>query len=406
MSNTFCPLLFQHLATHPYGGVTHCCISDHRNQASNAYNYDATTDHRTVLNVNNDSLLDIYNSDSFKTARLQSLNGEIPPACSRCFTEEKAGLRSKRLEEIENYPNFDIVQAQAITDDLGIIADPQFEFVELRLGNTCNVACRTCNPASSSKWKRDYDQLEKRVNFDVTKYTGLTGFRWPEREKFWDQLFDRCHNVKTFYINGGEPMLIKQHFKFLRRLVEAGRTDIKLWYNINMTTMNEEALELWANFEKVHVSMSIDDLGERNEYIRHPTDWETVLRNVTILQENDWIDIDITQTVSFMNYPNIVEFYEFFTVEMDIPIHHNVVYDPSYLSPRVLPRTLVERTWTKLEGCTTLRPNNMLKLKEAPGVEQDITGWKRAMNYTKQLDRIRDQHITFSLPEFTGYFKS
>ena len=201
-------------------------------------------------------------------------------------------------------------------------------------------------------------------------------------------------------------MLIKQHFKFLRRLVEAGRTDIKLWYNINMTTMNEEALELWSNFRKVQVSMSIDDLGERNEYIRHPTDWEAVLRNVTILQENDWIDIDVTQTVSFMNYPNLVEFYNFFTVEMDIPIHHNIVHDPSYLSPRVLPRELVERVWTKLEGCTALRPNNMLKLKDAPGKEQDVTGWKRAQNYTKQLDRIRDQHIALALPEFTAYFTS
>lgn len=36
MSETFCPLLFQHLATHPHGGVTHCCIADHRKARSSA----------------------------------------------------------------------------------------------------------------------------------------------------------------------------------------------------------------------------------------------------------------------------------------------------------------------------------------------------------------------------------
>ena len=36
MSNTFCPLLFQHLATHPHGGVTHCCVADHRQALSSS----------------------------------------------------------------------------------------------------------------------------------------------------------------------------------------------------------------------------------------------------------------------------------------------------------------------------------------------------------------------------------
>lgn len=402
MSKTFCPLLFQHLATHPYGGVTHCCIADHTNQASNAYNINEDGK-RHVLNINNDSIYDIFNSESFRKARLQSLNDEIPPACSRCFKEEEASLFSKRQLEIGNYPDFDVDQARAVTNNNGYIENPQFDFVELRLGNTCNVACRTCNPASSSKWRKDYDALSESVSFSITEYTGLSGFRWPEEEAFWDELFDYCYDAKVFYINGGEPMLIKQHFKFLNRLIEAGRTDITLWYNINMTLLNEEVLGIWANFKEVRISCSIDDLAERNEYIRHPTDWDTVLKNFHILRENKWIKLDITQTISFMNYANIVEFYKFFQEKYGVMINHNIVHDPAYLSPKVLPREIVEDVWKKLDA-STMRPSVVTKLKECVGTEQDRDGWGRARNYTKSLDQIRKQSISEVLPEFQRYF--
>ena len=60
MSETFCPLLFQHLATHPHGGVTHCCIADHRNALS------SSRDDDRYYNLNRDTVYDIMNSKSFR----------------------------------------------------------------------------------------------------------------------------------------------------------------------------------------------------------------------------------------------------------------------------------------------------------------------------------------------------
>ena len=265
MSSTFCPLLFQHLATHPHGGVTHCCVADHRNALSSSRDGDR------FYNLNRDTVHDTMNSESFKKARLEVLNDKKPKACLRCYAEEAKGMNSKRIEEIKNYPEYTIDVAREVTDNIGYMKDVQLEFVELRLGNTCNVACRTCNPASSSKWRNDYDALQKATTFQLTDYNTMEGFRWPEREGFWEDLLQHCDRVKTFYINGGEPMLIKEHFAFLERLVELGKTDIKLWYNINMTLMNEKVIDLWRKFAHVKISCSIDDLGIRNEYIRHPT---------------------------------------------------------------------------------------------------------------------------------------
>ena len=97
----------------------------------------------------------------------------------RCYSEEAKGMMSKRLEEIKNYPEYTVEVARDATESDGTMKDVQLEFVELRLGNVCNVACRTCNPASSSKWRNDYDALQKKTTFTLTSYDTMEGLDGP-----------------------------------------------------------------------------------------------------------------------------------------------------------------------------------------------------------------------------------
>ena len=401
MSNTFCPLLFQHLATHPHGGVTHCCVADHRDALSSSRDGDEILGNARYYNLNHDTVHDTMNSESYKKARLEVLDSKKPKACLRCYAEESKGITSKRIEEIKNYPDYTVDVARSVTDDTGYMKDVQLDFVELRLGNTCNVACRTCNPASSSKWRNDYDALQKATTFQLTPYYTMEGFRWPEREGFWEDLLQHCDTVKTFYINGGEPMLIKEHFAFLERLVELGKTDIKLWYNINMTLMNEKVIALWRKFDHVKISCSIDDLGIRNEYIRHPTNWDTVMKNFLRLKEEDF-EVDITQTVSFMNYSSLGDFYNFFYKEHGVWVHHNYVYDPDVLSPAVLPKAMRDDIHKSFEG--VLDEWKLKELKTMFSGPDKPKKWLQAKEYTRNLDEIRKQNIEDYLPEFKGKF--
>ena len=395
MSKTFCPLLFQHLATHPDGGVTHCCIADHRNALSSAKDGE-----NQYYNLNRDSVASIMNSESFRNARLEVLNGKKPKACLRCYSEEAKGMQSKRLEEIKNYPDYTLNVAKKAVDNEGYLLDVQFDFVELRLGNVCNVACRTCNPVSSSKWRNDYEQLKNSLSFKITPYDTLEGFKWPEREEFWEDLLQHCDAVKTFYINGGEPTLIKQHFKFLDRLADMGKTDVKLWYNINMTNLNEEIIKIWRRFDSVKISCSIDDLFERNEYIRHPTKWDDVMRNFLRLKEENF-ELDVTQTVSFMNYSTLGDFYNFFYREHGVWVHHNYVYDPQILSPAVLPKAMRDAVHNKLSN---VMPDwKVRELKNMFGGADNPKKWKQALQYTRALDKIRNQNAEDVLTEFAPY---
>ena len=150
--NTFCVLPWIHLATHPHGGTSLCCVTDFKDGAG------MSKDGENYYNLNKNTITEHMNSEVFKNTRLSMLKDEIPSPCKRCYTEEKKGITSKRAIENKNYSNFTIGDAKKITNIDGSI-DPKLEFVELRLGNVCNVKCVTCNPASSSKWASDYKIL-------------------------------------------------------------------------------------------------------------------------------------------------------------------------------------------------------------------------------------------------------
>jgi len=389
MSNTFCVLPWIHLATHPHGGTSLCCVTDFIDGAG------MSKDGENYYNLNKNTITEHMNSEVFKNARLNMLNGKIPNPCKRCYIEESKNITSKRLIENNNYSDFTIEHAKKITNENGSI-DPNLEFVELRLGNICNVKCVTCNPASSSKWIQDYKILNKELDY-VTDYQNCSTSNWHDKEFFWDDLFDKTANVKTFYINGGEPTLVKAHWNFIKKLIDTGRTDVTLWYNINMTNIPAYAFDLWKKFNKVQISCSIDDLEDRNYYIRFPTKWQDVEKNLNKLLQYKWLDVSVNQTISLYNYYYLPEFWDYMN-NKNIFVHHNYVYDPDFLSPLALPLDFRKECHKKFETCNweAWRTNNLLNMFTAPSNDNLI---KKSKRYIKLLDNIRKISFNNFFPE-------
>ena len=411
MSKTFCVLPWLHLATHPHGGTTLCCNANHENSISNSRNFSehSNNDPRSSsgdmhLNLTDNTISELMNSDSFKQVRLDMLAGKKPYPCLRCYREESYGIESKRARENKIYNHFTIDDARAMTASDGTLDTVDLEFVELRLGNICNVKCRTCNPWSSSKWIADHNKLGKMLPeiglnpFDKT----VNHFDWPEQEKFWEDLFERSDKAKVFYINGGEPTLIKEHFNFLQRMIDAGRTHVRLLYNINMTNINQEILDIWQQFDDVELGFSIDDVGARNEYIRHPTKWDTVLESVDFLYKNSGsnIKMSVTQTISWMNYYYMDELYNW-AQEYGFWVHHNFVDMPNYYTPNVLPlemrKNINERMRETIPQWThDGKMNGLAHFEEKP---TDPALIKTALKYTHALDKLRNENFEEVFPE-------
>jgi organic radical activating enzyme len=351
------------------------------------------------------------NSDSFKAVRKQMLNGEEPEPCKGCYRKEEKGLQSKRVRESKNFPTMTEELARTITQEDGSIT-PRIEFVELRLGNICNLRCVTCNPLSSSQWRSDYLKLAEKFDFLKDKYQMMDKGRfttwpigyadsnvfeldWPESDIFWYDLEQLSSDLKVIYINGGEPTLIKKHWEFLHSLVIADRAkNIELNYSINMTNIPPFAYELWAAFKKVRISCSIDAVGDKNTYIRYPTDWGTVVANYAMLKDAK-VEVSITQTISALNYDSLDEFAEFFKGDY---IHYNFVTDPAYYSPAILPQEYRDELHKRYEA--TLPGYLQVQLVKAfGGVKTDETNQATMLQVTKQLDTIRNTNFSETFPE-------
>lgn len=387
---TFCSLPWIHLATHPAGHVSLCCEADHTNLKSSA-----RTDNK-LLNIKQNTIDEIMNSDYFKEVRLQMLNDEMPEACTRCFMKEENNLESKRTYENGRYPDVTKDAMADITSADGSIDSKRIQFAELRLGNICNAQCRTCNPGSSSKWIKDYNKLEENLIF-MTSYKGTPEFKWPRKQEFWDELL-KNDELKTIYINGGEPMLIKQHWQFIQRLVEEDKAkNITLEYSINMTVLPDDAVEIWKKFKHVRLLVSIDDLGERNTYIRNPTVWDDVIDNLNTLMDT-CVEILVLQTVSVMNFYYIDEFYKWAT-DQQLQVIHNFVFDPDFLSPATLPLDLRQEV---IDSLTHVSDKQIDAIRELFYYNaSNVNHMSQFVEYTEKLDHLRGEDFASVFPELS-----
>jgi organic radical activating enzyme len=398
----FCPLPWIHLATHPDGKATLCCISDHTNNTSAAHNF--VNGDKNYLNLNNDSVSSIMNSDFYKQTRLEMLANTKPKACTRCYTEENNGYQSKRIIESKKF-KFSEEDAKNLTDSNGsIIVD--LKFIELRLGNICNIKCRTCNPNSSSKWVVEYNKLQKDLPF-VTDYSHKIVTDWVDSDKFWNDLLNCSKNLEVIYINGGEPTLVEKHWAYLEKLIDLGyNKNITLWYNINLTNLPDKLIELWKKFNKVQVFGSIDDLGDRNSYIRTGTDWDTIVKNLDKLKNNDWIETSICQTVSWMNIYYLDEFYSYMKSK-NLDVHLNLVYDPKFFDPCVLPLDLKKIVLDKISKIDSEK-FNFLK-NHLYSISESSELFKQGIQFNRWLDLNRNQNFEKSFSEWntqiTSYYE-
>jgi MoaA/NifB/PqqE/SkfB family radical SAM enzyme len=388
--SSYCSLPWIHLATHPDGGATLCCVSDHRNAVSRARNFEPLQ----YLDVNTSSIDDIMNSDYYKQTRLEMLNNQIPHACKRCYQEEANGVRSKRIEENERL-GFTEDMARAITQSDGTIP-VNFKFVELRLGNLCNLKCRTCNPMSSTNWIQPYQKLQEELKF-VTHYDRKINSSWTESDEFWDDLFKYSEDIQLIYVNGGEPTLVEKHWKYLEELIKRGlNKQITLWYNINMTNLPDKLIDLWKEFKKVQVTCSIDDLGERNDYIRAGSEWDNVIANLDKIQSYPWIEASVCQTVGWMNVFYINDFIKFMR-NRKLHVHLNYVYDPEFLSIKSLPASLKQLV---LERCTDLNQWELNSLQSQFIDQSDMTLLNRGIEYNNWLDKNNKVEFAKIFPEW------
>lgn len=393
MTSTFCPLPWIHLASMPDGTVPLCCNSNHTKMQDIARNF--VDGKRQILRLGQDSIDDIFNSDYFRDVRQTFLKDEVPVACQGCFDLEKQGIKSKRLLSLEE---FYLTKDEAVemTEADGRI-DIDFEYLEFRLGNACNLKCVTCNPNSSSLWIKEYRKMEEDLDF-VSSYKNLEqkNFQWHESDDFWADLKNYVGKVHYVYINGGEPLINKKHINFLSKLDK----NAVIKYNTNSTIINDGIIEMWSKFKKVIVNPSIDDIGDRNDYIRFGSNWDHVQKILEEIKSLDFVEFSITQTISFYNVYYIKEFKNQMK-ELNLHSHFNFLVMPDFLAAGIATDSMKEAILKKHSDEPYYADlQKYFALFETTSIETKKLLLNKFLNYTKWLDQSRKMDFKKIFPEW------
>ncbi len=324
----FCVLPWVSIEASPIGTVRPCCLAMD----------EIVDDNGNKFKLNSASFSEIQNSQHMKTLRQEFLAGEQPQTCRRCWNEERAGRTSKRMHTLDR------LKHMGISEDWTEDAKPLM-FLDLKLGNICNLKCRICGSWSSSQFATEelnfiIDREEKKTSFH---YQMLRDGAWPrESQEFWSELDAAMSEVRYIEFTGGEPFLIQEHFDLLKRLVDRGYArNIEIHYNTNGTVYPEMAADIWQYFKHVEVAFSIDDVGERFEYQRTNAVWTEVVDNIQRFVElrDDLLNmsLQVCCTINVFNIMNLEDVANWISQQDFDFVYWNMLHDAYYFSIGTLP---------------------------------------------------------------------
>jgi MoaA/NifB/PqqE/SkfB family radical SAM enzyme len=285
------------------------------------------------------NLKDYQNSQTLIDLKESFLKGEKPLECRRCWHDEEVGHTSKRLQDWKYIFN-------EVVPDLTKTRILMFPF-----GNSCNLACRTCDSHSSSTWIKESKKLQAHIP-DIKIYKH---HRFYKDKELIDQIKELSSNVTDIYFPGGEPFItgIDEHLDFLDHLITQNSKNITLHYITNATVFpSDQFWQRWNKFNAIKIQLSIDGLGKHFEYNRWPASWDQVQGNIKSYQSKKAVTSNLVLTVSHVvSVFTIYYFPEFFKWCLQNKFNHpyvSILYNPIMYDIRVLPASVKTAIRNKL----------------------------------------------------------
>lgn len=388
----FCVLPWVSLETSPIGTVRPCCLAEEEIFDETNQKYDLT----------NGNLKLIQNSVYMQKLRQDFLDQKQPRTCRKCWNEEKSGRVSKRMHTLDRLKH--IIEDQEWTPD----AKPLI-FLDLKLGNICNLKCRICGSWSSSSFAAEELQFidrneDKKTNFH---YTMLKLGAWPrENTSFWDQIDSLMSDIKYMEFTGGEPFMIQEHFDLLERLVQKDLAkNIEIHYNTNGTQRPEHAEAIWRHFKHVEIAFSIDDVAQRFEYQRTNAHWNDVENNIAWFRDlrnrTKNISLQVCSTVNIFNVLYLEELANWIDQQKFDFIYWNMLHEAYYFSISTLPSQTKESVRERLLAArvSEFHKKEFIKIIDFMMAGNSLDGFIMRMKI-QDLDRRRNQDLAHAHAEW------
>jgi len=247
-----------------------------------------------------ESFAELETSTEVKEMRQALLRGEKHSACRDCWRYEELGTRSMRQDFTAYKPLTELEQE---------LATAKLKHLVIDSGNVCNLACRTCDPQSSSGHWKEKESIAKKRQQEIKVFIKKTDT---------DTLLAEDYSaISQISVLGGEPFQNLDHIRVLEKIVSIGRAgQCVLQYTTNATIKLPEKLKiLFSQFKEVQFTLSIDAVGEKFSYIRTNGVWSDVVENLAELRQLPNSRLSVHPTISALNVLYLDELYQWFDDE-------------------------------------------------------------------------------------------
>jgi hypothetical protein len=236
--------------------------------------------------------------------------------------------------------------------------------VEVSLSNLCDMKCVYCSHDYSSQW------VAERLKFKEITIEQAPNDKPNAQltDLFWTYFSTHAYKTAT-YINfiGGEPLLIDDFYVFVERLInlykDKDTEDLPQYVILSVVTNLNCSPKLFDRFARLipkilsnprlhlHVSVSMESVGPRAEFIRYGTDWSKVSENQFRLgkilrgywsQEDSRVHYGVQIALNSLCVSDFETFTNYLVglqtkLRMPLRLSPNQVVYPSWLAPSVLP---------------------------------------------------------------------
>jgi len=404
---------------------------------SGDFGYCRWADEGSAVNIRNETPLQFFQTH-MATVRNSMLQGKPASNCQRCQDMEQhhkvSGRQRQLLKTGVTVDNFDkslrsstYWSAFAQSNLTNGATDQVPVDWQINLGNYCNSGCVFCSPDYSSRIAQEF----KRLKITSTD----PGANWALDLDLLDQFVASLLNIDQLaYLHfiGGETLITPAFKVILEKLISAGinhRT--RIGFTTNLTVWDADIVSLLMQFDQVHLGMSIECLHSINDYVRWPSEINSV-KNVLaqwikVGQQHGWY-LSLRTTPTALTVAHLPELYDFAT-QQNIGIEScNFLHNPSFLRMSVLPRTqrlaIADRmqTWIDQQHITAsvqtinVRDPNQLHVQNVQDAASYVDYLRTApdethrlsdlVRYLKLLESSRSNCVLDYAPEYEHIFRS
>ena len=348
--STFCAAPWFQIRTDSTGNFRACCNMD---QSSTEFT-------GTVNFKYPESSADQWlNSDYIQYVRQELSSGNQIKECNKCWQNEKHGEVS--LRQISNdtatknhghridqsWIKSYLRHKTDYTSDLLLSAD-------VKLTNICNFACSMCNPSDSSKiyahWQQTKDS--KWVAYNLSKdpaYLNQVRNTFIEKNNYQLLKFVIEQHTPNIKVLGGEPLLDTKMIKMLSSIPDQQKQKTALTIVTNGSVSLLDTIEQLGKFDHVHFSVSLDGIGNVQDWIRKGSDWQNIKNNLDQFCNQMPASCSISsqctvQALTLLHLDQLI----LWTTQRNIPLSVILLNKPKCMSVAAIPDKIRIECYAKL----------------------------------------------------------